>query len=46
VIPGKRYIDWELQDPKDLPVADVRSIRDDIKSRVAALVEKLDANGG
>jgi len=46
VIPGKRYIDWELQDPKDLPVADVRSIRDDIESRVSALVEKLDANGG
>ena len=46
VIPGKRYIDWELQDPKDLPVADVRSIRDDIESRVATLVEKLDANGG
>ena len=46
VIPGKRYIDWELQDPTDLPVADVRSIRDDIESRVSALVEKLDANGG
>jgi arsenate reductase len=46
VIPGKRYIDWDLQDPKDLPVADVRRIRDDIESRVATLVEKLDAKGG
>ena len=42
VIPGKRYIDWELRDPKDLPLDDVRAIRDDIKSRVADLVKDLD----
>jgi arsenate reductase len=41
VIPGKRYIDWELQDPKDLPMEDVRVIRDDIKQRVGQLVESL-----
>jgi arsenate reductase len=42
VIPGRRYIDWELADPKNLPIADVRRIRDDIKIRVAALVEELE----
>jgi arsenate reductase len=42
VIPGKRYVDWELQDPKDLPIEDVRGIRDDIKQRVGQLVESLD----
>ncbi|HEY3083998.1 MAG TPA: arsenate reductase ArsC [Candidatus Dormibacteraeota bacterium] len=42
VIPGKRYIDWELRDPKDLPLADVRSIREDIRSRVTDLVKDLD----
>lgn len=42
VIPGKRYIDWELRDPKDLPLNEVRAIRDDIKSRVADLVKDLD----
>jgi arsenate reductase (thioredoxin) len=42
VIPGKRYIDWELQDPKDLPIEEVREIRDDIKRRVEHLVESLD----
>jgi arsenate reductase len=42
VIPGKRYIDWDLQDPKDLPIEEVRDIRDDIKQRVGDLVESLD----
>jgi arsenate reductase len=42
VIPGKRYIDWELQDPKDLPIEEVREIRDDIKQRVEHLAESLD----
>jgi protein-tyrosine-phosphatase len=42
VIPGKRYIDWDLPDPKDLPSEQVRGIRDDISSRVDALVESLD----
>ena len=41
-IPGKRYIDWELTDPKDLPVAEVRAIREDIRQRVAGLVAELD----
>jgi arsenate reductase len=46
VIPGRRYVDWELTDPKGLPVAAVRRIRDDIKIRIAALVEELDARSG
>src|SRR4030088_879141 len=27
VIPGKRYIDWDLQDPKDMPIEQVRALR-------------------
>ena len=42
VIPGKRYIDWDLRDPKDLPLDDVRAIRDDIETRVEELVKDLD----
>lgn len=41
-IPGKRYIDWELTDPKGLPIEQVREIRDDIQRRVAELVAELD----
>jgi arsenate reductase len=42
VIPGKRYIDWDLRDPKGLELAEVRAIRDDIASRVLSLVKDLD----
>jgi arsenate reductase len=42
-IPGKRYVDWELDDPKGRPVEAVRSTRDDIVQRVEALVGELDA---
>jgi hypothetical protein len=45
-IPGRRYIDWDLTDPKDLPIGDVRRIRDNIKARVASLVEELENNKG
>jgi arsenate reductase len=41
--PGKRYLDWELEDPKGRSVDEVRAIRDDIARRVAALVAELDA---
>jgi len=40
-IPGKRYIDWDLPDPRDRPVDEVRSTRDDIAQRVAALLDDL-----
>jgi arsenate reductase (thioredoxin) len=38
---GKRYIDWDLPDPKGLPIEKVREIRDDIASRVAGLLAEL-----
>lgn len=41
VYPGKRYQDWDLVDPAGLPIEDVRRIRDDIKTRVEALVADL-----
>jgi arsenate reductase (thioredoxin) len=41
-IPGKRYLDWELPDPKDRPLADVRATRDEIARRVSGLVDELD----
>jgi arsenate reductase len=41
-IPGKRYVDWELPDPKGRPVDEVRATRDDIARRVSALVAELD----
>ena len=44
-IPGKRYIDWELPDPKGQPIEMVRAIRNDIKLRVEQLVEELDRPG-
>ena len=42
-IPGKRYIDWDLGDPKGRPLDEVRATRDDIARRVAELVSELDA---
>jgi arsenate reductase len=41
-IPGKRYIDWDLADPKGRPLDEVRATRDDIARRVEALVAELD----
>jgi arsenate reductase len=40
-IPGKRYLDWELEDAKGLPLERVREIRDDIARRVEALAAEL-----
>ena len=45
-IPGKRYIDWQLEDPKGRPLDEVRATRDEIARRVAALVAELDESGG
>ncbi len=41
IFPGKRYEDWELQDPAGLGVESVRPIRDDIEARVRALLVDL-----
>jgi arsenate reductase (thioredoxin) len=37
VLPGKRYIDWDLQDPRGQDLATVRRIREEIERRVAEL---------
>ena len=42
VVPGRRYVDWELQDPRGLPIEEVRLIRDDIRHRIVELVRELD----
>jgi len=42
VFPGKRYEDWELDDPAGRGVEAVRPIRDDIRARVVALLGELD----
>ncbi len=39
--PGKRYLDWEVEDPAGLPVEQVRPIVDDIDGRVRALLDEL-----
>jgi len=38
---GKRYVDWELEDPNGKDLVTVRSIRDDIRVRVHSLVSEL-----
>jgi len=42
VIPGKRYIDWDLPDPKTMSLEQVRQLRGDISTRVIDLMESLD----
>jgi arsenate reductase (thioredoxin) len=42
-IPAKRYLDWDLTDPKGQSVEAVRATRDEIERRVRALVAELDA---
>ena len=37
VVPGKRYVDWELADPAGMPVEGVRAVRDEIARLVDAL---------
>jgi arsenate reductase (thioredoxin) len=40
-IPGKRYVDWELDDPGGRPLAEVRRVRDEIARRVDGLMVEL-----
>lgn len=42
VFPGKRYIDWEVEDPSGKTVEQVRSIRDDLEQRVRNLMAELE----
>jgi arsenate reductase len=41
-IPGKRYLDWELEDPQGRPLEEVRAIREEIERRVVELIGELD----
>jgi protein-tyrosine-phosphatase len=41
-VPGVRYVDWDLPDPKGRPIEAVRAMREEISRRVGALVEELD----
>jgi|SRR5829696_2855515 len=45
VIAGKRYISWNLPDPKGRPLEEVRPIRDEIETLVRGLVDELDRIG-
>ncbi len=44
-VPGVRYVDWDLPDPKGQPVEAVRATRDEIERRVRELAAELDAAG-
>jgi arsenate reductase (thioredoxin) len=41
VVPGKRYVSWQLPDPKNRPLEEVRAIRNDIATRVEELAREL-----
>lgn len=45
VFPGKRYLDWELEDPSGKTVEEIRPIRDEIDRRVRGLLAELVPNG-
>jgi arsenate reductase (thioredoxin) len=44
IYPGKRYEDWVLSDPADLDLDGVRQVRDEIRDRVAALLDEIIAS--
>jgi arsenate reductase (thioredoxin) len=46
VVPGTRYLDWELPDPSGKPLEEVRPIRDDIRTRVEELLDELQVTTG
>ncbi|MDQ4143334.1 MAG: arsenate reductase ArsC [Actinomycetota bacterium] len=41
IYPGRRYEDWDLEDPQGKPLEEVRRIRDEIDQRVRALFDEL-----
>jgi arsenate reductase (thioredoxin) len=43
VVPGKRYVSWQIADPKGRPLDEVRATRDEIAQRVDELVSELAA---
>jgi arsenate reductase (thioredoxin) len=46
IYPGKRYEDWELEDPEGKDLESVRPIRDEVERRVRALLDELLPDGG
>jgi protein-tyrosine-phosphatase len=42
IFPGKRYEDWVLDDPSDMPIEEIRPICDEIERRVRELLEELE----
>ena len=46
VYPGKRYLDWDLPDPAEQDLETVRAIRDELDTRVQALLAELLADEG
>jgi arsenate reductase len=46
VVPGKRYENWQLPDPKDRSLDEVRAIRDDVAERVKSLLAGLSSVTG
>ncbi|MEV5343072.1 arsenate reductase ArsC [Streptomyces sp. NPDC052676] len=46
VFPGKKYLDWALEDPAGKGVDAVRPIRDEIRTRIEALIAEIDARHG
>jgi protein-tyrosine-phosphatase len=41
IFPGKRYLDWQVDDPAGQPIEMVRRIRDDIAGRVTTLLAEM-----
>jgi protein-tyrosine-phosphatase len=41
VYPGKRYLDWDLPDPAGMPIEQVRSVRNDIRTLVDGLLKSI-----
>jgi protein-tyrosine-phosphatase len=46
LFPGKRYEDWELDDPVGKTIEEIRPIRDEIERRVRHLLDELDTPTG
>ncbi len=46
IYPGKRYEDWELEDPAGRPLSAVRRVRDEIRGRVETLMDELGVEPG
>jgi protein-tyrosine-phosphatase len=40
-VPGTRYVDWDLPDPKGRPIGEVRATREDIADRIEGLLREL-----